>query len=372
MATLSHELRTPLNAILGWATILERTQDDPDTRAKGLEIIKRNARAQAQLIDDLMDMSRIVTGQMRLDTQAVMPVSFVQAAVDSLRPTADARNVRLEAVLDPRAGPVNGDPSRLQQVVWNLVANAIKFTPAGGKVQVSLERVNSHLEIMVADTGMGIPADLLPYLFERYRQGDSSTTRQYGGLGLGLAIAKHIVDRHGGTIHAKSPGSGQGARFRVHLPVVVAHAREESSRAHPSSGWADAAPEADLSGLKVLVVDDETDACEMLKAVLGRVGAQVVATTSPEAALTIIQTDPPSVLVSDIGMPGMDGYELLRRIRAAQPEVATKLPAIALTAFARSEDRTRALLAGFRAHVSKPVEPAEIIATIASVAGRTG
>jgi PAS domain S-box-containing protein len=374
IATLSHELRTPLNAILGWATVLERSPDNPETVAKGVEIIKRNTHAQTQLVDDLLDMSRIIAGQMRPDFQAIMPMPFIEAAVEALRPTAEARELRLEIMLDPRAGPINGDPGRLQQVAWNLVSNAIKFTPQGGRVQVSLERVNSHIEINVADTGIGIEPEFLPHLFERYRQADSSMTRKHRGLGLGLAIAKHIVERHGGRIEAKSPGSGQGSTFRVQLPLAVVHRNGEAgSRQHPASGGQGCAdPAVDLTGLSVLIVDDEPEACDFLVSVFQSCGAEVLAARSGEEALAIVREHQPSVIVSDIGMPEMDGYELLRRIRQLETGQDRRIPAIALTAFARSEDRTRSLLSGYIAHLAKPVEASEIVAMVASMAGRTG
>jgi PAS domain S-box-containing protein len=375
LATLSHELRTPLNAILGWTQILRRSGPAPTDLSKGLEVIERNVRAQSQLVEDLLDLSRIVSGRMRLDVQAMMPFSFVQPAVESLRPAADARGVRLETLLDPAAGPVSGDAGRLQQVVWNLVSNAIKFTNKGGRVQVTLERVNSHIEISVADTGRGIAPEFLPHVFERFRQGDTSTTRQHGGLGLGLSIVKHIVELHGGTVQAKSAGEGHGATFRVQLPVAVVHRHGlERDRMHPRVTASTSAPvvHADLTGLVILAVDDEPDARDLLSRVLEEAGARVVTAASAEEALAAISAERPGILISDIGMPDVDGYELLRRVRTLDDEHGTRLPAIALTAFARSEDRTRALLAGYLAHVAKPVEAAEIIATVASVAGRTG
>jgi PAS domain S-box-containing protein len=374
LAVLSHELRTPLNAILGWTQILRRSGPAPAELAKGLEVIERNVRAQTQLVEDLLDVSRIVSGQMRLDVQLLMPFAFVQAAVESLRPAADARNVGLDMVLDPHAGPVSGDSGRLQQVVWNLVANAIKFTSKGGRVQVMLERINSHVEITVADTGIGIAEDLLPHVFERFWQGDTSTTRHRGGLGLGLSIVKHITELHGGTVQAKSAGPGQGSTFRVQLPIAVVRRHgQDPLRMHPRAPVASPLPlaHADLTGLSILAVDDEQDARELLRRVLTESGAKVVTAGSAVEALTMIAADPPDIMISDIGMPTVDGYELLRRVRALDAEWAKRLPAIALTAFARSEDRTRALLAGYGAHVSKPVETAELLATVAAVTGRT-
>ena len=374
LATLSHELRTPLSAILGWAHILRRGSADATVMNQGLDTIERNARAQTHLIEDLLDMSRITSGKVRLDVQPVEPVSFIEAAVETVRPAADAKGIRLEKLLDPSAGPVSGDPGRLQQVIWNLLSNAIKFTPKDGKVQILLERVNSHLEISVADTGIGIGPEFLAHVFERFRQGDASTTRRYGGLGLGLAIVKHLVELHGGSILAKSAGEGQGATFVVQLPLTVVRRTEHNESRHPQS------PSAlsydfkglDLSGIKVLVVDDEADARDLISRVLTDCDAEVFTAGTAGEALRLVEAERPHVLVTDIGMPDVDGYELLKRVRALGESSGGKTPAIALTAFARSEDRTRALRAGFLVHVSKPVEPAELVATVASVAGRSG
>jgi PAS domain S-box-containing protein len=369
LALLSHELRTPLNAILGWTQILRNGSVASANFEKGLGVIERNVRAQTQLVDDLLDMSRIISGQMRLDVQTVMPYAFVQGAVESARPAADARGVRLEATLDPGAGPVSGDANRLQQVVWNLISNAIKFTPRGGHVQVTFERVDSSIEICVADSGIGIQPDFLPHIFERFRQADPTTTRTHGGLGLGLSIVRHIVELHGGTVVANSDGEGQGATFRVRLPVRVSRWNSNRPHEHPRSSQRPAVPfvNADLSNLVVLVVDDDPDSRDLLHRLLSDCGATVTAAASAAEALAATDNQRPDLLISDIGMPEIDGYQLLRSLRA-NSEV--RFPAIALTAFARSEDRTRALLAGFVALVSKPVEPAELIATVAAVSGR--
>jgi PAS domain S-box-containing protein len=374
LATLSHELRTPLSAILGWAQVLRRGRKDEADLQKGLDTIERNARMQTQLIEDLLDMSRITSGQVRLDIQPVSPAAFVEAALETVRPSADAKGIRIEKVLDPLAGPVSGDPARLQQVIWNLLSNAVKFTPKNGKVQVLLERVNSHIEISVADTGVGIRPEFLPHVFERFRQADSSTTREYGGLGLGLSIVKHLVELHGGTVRAESAGEDGGATFVVHLPLsVVLRDRRSTERVHPKTPDRRSSDFklADLSGIKVLVVDDEADARDLIKRVLEECGAEVLTSGSAIEALQMVEEDRPHVLVSDIGMPGVDGYELLRRVRALGEAKGGKVHAIALTAFARSEDRTRALRAGFIYHVSKPVEPSELIAIIASASDRT-
>jgi signal transduction histidine kinase/ActR/RegA family two-component response regulator len=373
LANLSHELRTPLNAILGWAQMLRiGNRSDADVK-KGLETIERNARVQTQLVEDLLDMSRILSGKLRLDVQSVEPATFIEAALDTVRPSAAARGIRVESLLDGAAGPVAGDPSRLQQVMWNLLSNAIKFTERGGKVQVLLERVNSHIEITVADTGAGISAEFLPFVFDRFRQADASTTRRHGGLGLGLSIVKHLVELHGGSVRVASAGAGQGATFSVLLPVVVVQRTGRESRQHPSSPQpvATAFGAVDLSGVRVLVVDDEADARDLIRQVLVDCDATVFVAGSANEALPMLGEHRPHVLVSDIGMPEVDGYEFLRRVRLLERERGGRIPAVALTAFARSEDRTRALRAGFLLHIAKPVDPSELVATIASVLGHT-
>ena len=370
LATLSHELRTPLSAILGWSQVLRRRPVDEAQLQHALDVIERNARVQTELIEDLLDMSRITSGKVRLDIQPLQPVAFVEAALQTVGPAAEAKGIRLEKLLDPTAGPVSGDPNRLQQVVWNLLSNAIKFTPKNGKVQVVLERVNSHIEVSVADTGVGIGAEFLPHVFERFRQADATTTRKFGGLGLGLAIVKHLVELHGGTVRAQSAGAGRGTTFTVRLPLTVVHRSPVAEpRRHPRAPMevSEDYRVADLSGLRVLVVDDEADARELLRQVLVDCGAEVLCAGNATEALALLRREQPQLLVSDIGMPDADGYELLKQARAQ----GERLPAIALTAFARSEDRTRALRAGFLVHVSKPVEPSELVATVAAVAGRT-
>ncbi|HEY1629037.1 MAG TPA: ATP-binding protein [Tepidisphaeraceae bacterium] len=374
LATLSHELRTPLNAILGWSQLLLQGTRHEEDITQGLTTIERNARAQTQLIEDLLDLSRIISGKLRLDIQRVLPITFIEAAIDAVRPAADAKGIRLERMLDPLAGPVSGDPNRLQQVIWNLLSNAIKFTPKGGKVQVVLERVNSHVEITVADTGQGIAAEFLPYVFDRFRQADATTTRKQSGLGIGLAIVKQMVDLHGGSVTVSSPGEKRGASFVVHLPLTVIHAQsDEVARLHPHTaiGTGESAP-MKLAGIKVLVVDDEPDARDLIRRVLEDCQAQVLTAASAAEAMSLLNAEKPHVLVSDIGMPETDGYEFLRQVRLLSNQNGGKIPAIALTAFARSEDRTRALMSGYQVHVAKPVEPAELVATVASVVGRTG
>ncbi len=376
LATLSHELRTPLNAILGWSQILQRQPSDADELAEGLEVIERNARMQTQLIEDLLDMSRIISGKVRLDVQRLDLGSVVQAAIATARPTAEARGVRLQAVLDPLAGPVSGDPERLQQVFWNLLSNAIKFTPKGGRVQVVLERVNSHLEVSFIDTGEGISPEFLPHVFDRFRQSDGSTTRRHGGLGLGLSIVKQLVELHGGNVRAKSGGEGQGSTFTVSLPLTAVLPGDEPAderrhpRASPDGGAFVSAPYPKLGSVSVVIVDDEPDARALVRRVLEDCNARVRVAGSADEAMALIRAERPDVLVSDIGMPGADGYELIRRVRALSPDAGGEVPAVALTAYARSEDRTRVILAGYQMHIAKPVEPAELCAVVASLAGR--
>ncbi len=374
LSTVSHELRTPLNAILGWSQILRTNMADEARMKRALETIERNARSQAQLIDDLLDISRIITGKIRLNVQTVELLSVIEAAIDTVRPAADAKKIRLQSVLDPAAGPVLGDAERLQQIVWNLLSNAIKFTPKLGRVQVYLQRINSHVEIVVADTGQGISAEFLPHVFERFRQADGSTTRSFGGLGLGLAIVRQLVEVHGGTVHAESSGEGQGTTFTVKLPLLaVGPTTIEPERVHPAlGGRVPFICSPRLDGLRILIVDDDADMRDLLTYTLEVCGAEVRVATSANEAISLLTTSltPMHILISDIGMPDEDGYALLRRIRALKPERGGRIPAIALTAYARTQDRTAALLAGFQSHVAKPVEPAELIAVLANLAGR--
>ena len=373
LATLSHELRTPLNAILGWSQVLRTRPRDHGDYLKGLETIERNARAQTHLIEDLMDMSRITSGKIRLDIQTLQPVAVVEAAVETVTHAAEAKGIRFERLLDPAAGPISGDPGRLQQVIWNLLSNAIKFTPKGGKVQILLERVHSHIEITVADTGIGIKPEFVPQLFDRFRQGDASTTRQYGGLGLGLSIVKNLVELHGGTVRITSPGEGQGTTVTLLLPIIAVHrSASASERVHPTSPGTTVPSVivAELAGVRVLAVDDRAEARDLIKRVLEDCSADVMTAGTADEAVALVETHRPDVLISDIGIPDADGFELLKRVRALGPGRGGQVPAIALTAFARSEDRTRALRAGFVVHLSKPVEPSELIAAVASVSGR--
>jgi len=373
LATLSHELRTPLNAIVGWAKILRSSKVDAEDREEGLSAIERNSLVQVQLVEDLLDVSRISSGNLRLDVQRVNLSEVIEAGVAAVMPAANAKDIRVHKVLDSLAGPVTGDAARLQQVVWNLLSNAVKFTPKGGKVQVLLERVNSHVEISVTDTGIGIKPEFLPHVFDRFRQADGSTTRRHAGLGLGLAIVKQLVEMHGGSIRAKSPGEGQGSTFTVMLPITVVHPERpgpDKIRPKESDSTEDICRNGALSGLKVLVVDNEPDARQLIQRVLADCHARVAVASSSTEALAMITQFRPDVIVSDIGMPDQDGYDLIRAVRA---DPATRdIPAAALTAFARPEDRKRSLLAGFQTHVAKPVDPAELTAVIASLAFRTG
>ncbi|HZS08615.1 MAG TPA: ATP-binding protein, partial [Blastocatellia bacterium] len=372
LATVSHELRTPLNSILGWARMLRGGKLDAEAAARAMETIERNARSQAEIIEDILDVSRIITGRLRLDFQTVDLQPVIEAAIDSLRPAAEARGVRLQPVLDPQAGLVSGDPNRLQQVVWNLLSNAIKFTPRGGRVHVALERISSHIDVTVSDTGVGIRPEFLPYVFDRFRQADSSSTRTHGGLGLGLAIVRHLVELHGGAVTAESGGEGQGATFHVRLPLMTVRSETIgfTGRHLEASGKESPLLSDSLKGVRVLVVDDEADARDLLTAALGQYGVEVMIAASAAEALSAVEVWRPDVLVSDIGMPVEDGYALIRRLRALTPECGGLIPAVALTAYARSEDRLRALSAGYQMHVAKPVDPAELAAVIASLAGR--
>jgi PAS domain S-box-containing protein len=371
LATLSHELRTPLNAILGWSQLLTMNPGAEELR-EGLDAIQRNARAQTQLIEDLLDMSRIISGKVRLDIQSTELIEVIDAAFEAVRLSAEAKGIRLRKILDFAACPVLGDPTRLQQIVWNLLSNAIKFTPKGGSVDVVLERVNSHLEITVHDSGVGIKPEFLPSVFERFRQADASTTRSYSGLGLGLSIVKHLVELHGGTVRAKSPGEGQGATFIVSLPVApIRHGERREHPKAPSAPMFDC-QDVSLEGVKVLLVDDEPDARSLISRLLMQCKAKVKACATADEGLAEVRTFRPNVVISDIGMPGKDGYQFIRELRQVAQDIGQKFPAVALTAFARSEDRTRAMMAGYQVHIAKPIEPQELLATVGSLAGRTG
>ena len=371
LAVLSHELRTPLNAIVGYSRMMRGNLLPPDQVTRAIDVLERNARWLTQIVDDVLDVSRIVSGKIRLDVQAVDLAGIVDNAIGTVQPAADAKGVRLQSLIDPRIAPVSGDPDRLQQVVWNLVSNAVKFTPKGGRVQVRLERVNSHIEIVVSDTGAGISKEFLPHVFDRFRQADSGSTRRSGGLGLGLSIVRHLVEMHGGRVHATSAGEQQGATFTVRLPMMIIHPIESLKGEHPLTERRYPLQKlGDLSRVRVVVVDDEADALRLLKDVLEAAGADVATATSAATAMDAIVTFEPDVLVADIGMPDVDGYELIRQLRASGNERMRDIPAAALTAFARSEDRTRALESGFEMHLAKPIDPGELVASVATLVRR--
>jgi len=371
LATVSHELRTPLNAILGWAHMLRNSNLDQTTQARALETVERNARSQAQLIEDILDVSRIVTGKVRLDVRPVELVPVVEAALDAVRPAADAKGILIETILDQEAGPISGDPDRLQQIVWNLASNAVKFTPKGGLVRIRLKRVNSQIDIVMSDSGQGITAEFLPYVFDRFRQADASSTRRYGGLGLGLAIVRHLVEMHGGTVRAESAGFEKGSTFTVTLPLMGGYVDPgNGGRVSSSDGGKSLESLPRLEGLRVLVVDDERDTREMLRVMIGQLGAEVKSCTSSSEAMKVLSDWQPDVIVSDIEMPDEDGYELMRKVRLSEAAMGvSEVPAVALTAYATVEDRMRALAAGYQMHIAKPAEPAELAAVIASLAG---
>ena len=372
LAVLSHELRTPMNAVYGWARMLQMGQIDPGTTPRALDAIVRNAHVQLQLIDDLLDVSRIISGKMRLDIRPVDLHRVLESALDAVRPAAEAKMLRLQSLLDPSAGPVNGDPDRLQQVVWNLLMNAVKFTPKEGRIQLTLQRVNSHLEIVVSDTGVGIQRELLPVIFDRFKQGDTGSTRTHGGLGLGLALVRHLVELHGGAVTAESAGEGQGATFRVKLPRAAAFVESKGERVHPTAGQPVPAYRGpSLRGLRVLVVDDDPDALDLIATILRRADAEAMQCSSPPEALALLRSWKPHVLLSDIEMPGEDGYSLIRKVRALDGSDGGQIPAVALTAYGRPEDRVRSLSSGFSMHMAKPVDPIELGVIVANLAGRS-
>ena len=372
LASLSHELRTPLNAILGYARMLRSGIVAPDRREKAIETIERNATSLTQIVEDVLDISRIVSGKIRLNVQPVDFPDIVRSAVDAVTPAADARGVRIETVLDPEAAPVSGDPERLQQILWNLLSNAVKFTNRGGRVQVRLERVNSHVEVGVSDTGIGISPEFLPHVFERFRQADAGIARERGGLGLGLSIARQLTEMHGGTIEAFSGGVDQGTTFRLKIPLMIVHPiRNEAPRVHPRSGGiAGTTAVPNLDGLSVLAVDDEADALSLVSDVLQAAGARVTTARSADDALVRLDADVPDVIVADLGMANVDGFQFIGRVRRHSNSRVREIPAAALTAYARAEDRMRALRAGFQIHLAKPIDPAELVTTIAALAKR--
>ena len=377
LATVSHELRTPLTAILGWAAMLRAGGLDGPTLDHALSTIERNARAQAQLVEDLLDVSRIISGNLRLDARPTDLLLVIKSALDSVRPAADAKGIQLQLVLDPAAGSIRGDAARLQQVVWNLISNAIKFTPEGGSVEVKIDRTSSEARVIVRDTGEGISPEFLPHVFDRFQQADGTKTRRHGGLGLGLSIVRHLVELHGGRVEASSEGQGRGATFMVRLPLAAERSPEASQAPLPevretAEAPAPAAGATSLRGLRVLAVDDEPDTRDMLKGVLERYGAEVMTVGTAGEALDALSGWRPDVLVSDIGMPGEDGYSLIEKVRKSGPERGSATPAIALTGYVRVEERALALEAGYQMFVPKPVEAGELAAIIASLVEKTG
>ncbi len=373
IATVSHELRTPLNAIVGWIEVIKMAPDDPAEVRQGIEVIERNARIQAQLIDDLLDLGRISSGKLALNVEPVDISAVVRQAIASVQHSADLKKIRLRSIVQEIHGGMMGDVKRLQQAVWNLLTNAIKFTPEEGQVMVTVGRTNSHVDIVVADSGIGIEPAFMPQLFQRFRQADASTTRQHGGLGIGLALVKQLVELHAGTVRAASAGRGKGATFTITLPIALAHVERAQPVEAPAEPQVVEIPD-DLGGIKVLAVDDDRDSLEVLRRILAGRNARVQTATSAEEALKLFPECSPDVILSDIGMPGQDGYELIRRIRKLPKGAA--VPAAALTALARSDDRMRALQAGYQTHLAKPVAAAEVVAVVRSLAslqmGRPG
>jgi PAS domain S-box-containing protein len=368
LATVSHELRSPLNAILGWSRLLASGTLSDENASRGLKAIERNARSQAQLVEDLLDVSRIDTGKFRLNSEAVNLVHVIEAAVDSIRPAADLKSVRLQVALDLDAGAIEGDAERLQQVVWNLLSNAVKFTPADGSVQVMLARFDSYVEIIVSDTGQGIDPSFLPFVFDRFRQADGSITRSFGGLGLGLAIVRHVTELHGGSVTADSKGRDQGSSFTVRIPVK---AEREIRQSRPASGADDSlTPPKSLKDVRILIVDDQPETLSLFQTVLAQSGARVRTAASAEEGFNTVRAWLPQLIVSDIGMPEEDGYSFMNRVRVWARGAGVWIPAVALTGYAQAEDRLKVLAAGFQTHLSKPVDPAELIAVLVNLIDR--
>jgi PAS domain S-box-containing protein len=372
LAVLSHELRTPLNAILGYTRLLRGRILSGEKAERGLETLERNATSLTQIVEDVLDVSRIVAGKIRLDVQPVDLPLVVHNAIETVHPAAGAKGVQLQAIVDPNVGPVSGDPDRLQQVVWNLLSNGVKFTPRDGRVQVRVQSVDSHVEIAVSDTGIGIRPSFLPYVFERFRQADTGTTRKAGGLGLGLSIVRHLVEMHGGSVHAQSDGEGRGATFTIRLPVMIVQQEKVlTRREHPRTEQLAPLTELEgLAGIRVMAIDDEEDALGLLRAVLEAAGAEVTTCSSAQLAIERIASVRPDVLVVDLGMPEMDGFQFISRVRSSPDRHVSDVPAAALTAFTRSNDRTRALRSGFEMHLAKPIDPGELVASLLTLARR--
>jgi PAS domain S-box-containing protein len=372
LATLSHELRTPLNAVIGWSRMLKSGRLDQESANHALQVIERNAWAQKQIIEDILDVSRVITGKLQLKVQPLDLVTVVDGALDAVRPAMEAKDIKIETIIDAGLRMITGDSDRLQQVIWNLLSNSAKFTPPCGKVEIRVGQTETHVHISVCDTGPGIVPEFLPHVFERFRQADGSTTRTHGGLGLGLAIVRHLVELHGGVITAENRKEGQGALFTLKLPLPTGELRPEIL-ANAASVFKDSEAEpANLEGLKILVIDDENDALDLIAMELTQHGAQVKSFNTAAAGIEALQQDEFDVLISDIGMPDLDGYELMRRVRRMEAGKEKRIPAVALTAYARVQDRMRAILAGYNTHVPKPVEANELVTIVASLAGRLG
>ncbi len=369
LAMLSHELRTPLTAIVGWTQILRSKPPTQQALEQGLSVIDRNARIQSKLIADLLDMSRIISGKMRIDVEPMDFAAIIAAAIESIRPAADAKDIAIDATLEPISEVTTGDPQRLQQIVWNILSNAVKFTPRGGRVQVTLARMGENVDIVITDTGEGIANEFLPYVFDRFRQAENTASREYSGLGLGLAIAKQLVELHGGNVCAISEGKGKGSTFIVRLPLAASDAAGLGTEAHEKTGRFAALQSQlpELTGVTVLVVDDDADSREVIRTILEDCGAQVKLASSASDAMTAINREKPDVILSDIGMPKRDGYAFMNDVRRR----GIRTPAAAVTAYARPEDRTRALQAGYQTYLAKPIEAGELAATVAALAHRT-
>jgi len=370
LATLSHELRTPLNAVIGWSRMLSSGRLDRESSKHALEVIERNAWMQKQIIEDILDVSRVITGKLQLNRSPIDLVAVIDAALDAVRPAMEAKEIKIETIIAANLRTISGDADRLQQVVWNVLSNAAKFTPAGGSVEISVNQTETHVIIQVADSGPGIDPEFLPHVFERFRQGDGSTTRTHGGLGLGLAIVRHLVELHGGTIAVENRTPESGATFTIRLPLPSGELQAATLANADAAFRQSPREQLSLEGLHILVVDDETDALDLITVELAQHGARVKGVTNAEEALLSLEQEKFDLLISDIGMPKIDGYELIRRLRKQEETKDTRLPAVALTAYARVQDRMQAIMAGFSTHVAKPVEANELITVVASLAGR--
>jgi PAS domain S-box-containing protein len=372
LATLSHELRTPLNAVIGWSRMLRSGRLDSEASKHALEVVERNAWAQKQIIEDILDVSRVITGKLQLNLSPIDLITVVDAALDAVRPAMDAKEIKIDTLIGSSLRLISGDADRLQQVVWNILSNAAKFTPAGGKIEISVRQSETRVEIKVKDSGPGIDPSFLPHVFERFRQADGSTTRTHGGLGLGLAIVRHLVELHGGTIAVENCDNPRGAVFTVDLPLPSGDLNPQALANAAGSFKESRSETTSLEGLRILLIDDETDALDLISVELAQYGAKITSTSNAEDALKALESSEYDLLISDIGMPNVDGYELIRKIRAQENSRHQRIPAVALTAYARVQDRMRAIMAGFNTHVAKPVEASELITVVASLVGRLG